>query len=106
MQRTGQRNHAFEVGNLAAFDFEILFCVIGIGQVLAQGLDTRTSMSAMHDFGGIKPMLARPLLPDPRDRGSGIDEHTVQVKQNCSAGKFQHLLQLNLPRPRVHVASP
>jgi hypothetical protein len=88
----GQQDHAIEVFHFPAFDFAIFAVNVGVGQKLAYCNSTRAPVRLMDDGLWIKAMFNRPPMPNPRNRRSGIDEHTVQVKQQGTAADRNHFI--------------
>ena len=80
MASARQQDYAIEVFDFAAFDFVIFAVDIRVGQKLADGASTGAAVRHVNHGLWIKAMLHGPAMPHPLDRGSGIDEHTIQVK--------------------------
>jgi hypothetical protein len=47
-------------------------------------------VSFLNDGGGIEAALASPDGPDASDGGSGVDEDTVHVEEDGTAGDLGH----------------
>ena len=90
MERTRQRDNAFEVFNLLALDFAILGVGVDVGKILANGGDAGTSVRVFDNFIWIETVLDRPSSPDARDGGSGVEENSIHVEEKRGAGKLGH----------------
>lgn len=85
-----QQDHTIEVRHFPAFDFAIFMVNIRFGQKLANGSSARAAVRHVDHRLRIKAMFNRPSMPHSRNRGSGINEHAVQVKEHGTAADGNH----------------
>ena len=90
-ESAGKGNHALDVFNFGAFDFAIFGVVIGVGKEFAYGGDAGAAVGLAHDIIRIESMFLRPDCPNARDRGSGVHEHAVQIKEHTAALNFHEI---------------
>lgn len=90
MGGTGDDDHAFGVGEFAAFEFLELGFGVEMRSDEADGVDGAASMGDFYDFSGIVAVLDGPLGPHASDAGSGVDEHSVEIEEDCIHLKTLH----------------
>lgn len=87
---TGQRDHAFEVRDFAAFDFAVLGFVIRVREIFADSRQAGTAVGAGDHLLGIESMLKSPLAPHARDCRRGVHQHSVHVEQEGGTADLSH----------------
>jgi hypothetical protein len=98
-----EKDHTFDILNLAALDLSIFGNVIRIRQVLADGRQAGTPVRAAYNLRGIETALEGPLSPYPSHCRSGIDKYAIHVKNESVATDFHHRILKNLAKTRYHL---
>src|ERR1700735_797287 len=91
IERARQGDDTFEVSDFAPFHLVVLSFMIGVGKIFADRREAGTSVSASNDFFRTDTVLDGPAQPDARDRGSGVDEHSVHVEEKGGAANLSHI---------------
>ncbi len=80
--RPRQHNDSFRVVDFSALNFPVLRFVIGVRKEMPDGAQAGPAVGVGHDYVGVKATFRRPFGPNPLDRGSGINEDAVKIKQD------------------------
>jgi hypothetical protein len=66
--------------------------VIRVGKEMANRAQAGTPVGQLDHFLGIESMIDCPAFPYSSYGRSGVDQHSVKVKQQSTAGNFYHSL--------------
>ena len=75
------------VGNAWKYSSQSPTTRIEFRRDLSDRLNGLLSMGDMDDVNRIKPMPVGPCRPDTCDAGSGVDQHAIEVEEDCPAGE-------------------
>ena len=92
--RAGHHGDAFLIVSLAIFNFIGLSLGVKMWRYAPNNFERAHSVSDGHDRIPVYAFSGCPFPPLPVDRSRRIDQHAVQIKQNCCASEYGHSLFL------------
>ena len=93
LDRTREGDHALHVLNLPALDDTVFCIVISAGQVMTDRAEARATVGVSDHLDRIKPMPRRPSSPNALHGWCGVDQNSVEIKEQGVALDLNHVLQ-------------